>query len=321
MSIGINAKIIKHSKSAYTGQEIITYELDYPRFVLAEANTHRLFSRNSASSRAIPIDRMLDLIENTPAMPVQWGLNKSGMQATEEHPDPATCEWAWLEAAKSAAKEARRLQALGLHKQIVNRVLEPFQMMKTIVTATDYDNFFWLRCHTDAQPEIKVLADLMYEEFSNSEPDTLYEGEWHLPYIDTVYSLDDLVSNLEGGTPRYMSGDKEVTFEEAMKISISCCCQVSYRRLDDSLEKALKIHDQLVTMVPMHSSPLEHQATPVPEYNEDSLLYWIQEGGNIGDGFEGVTHTDGKSFYSGNFRDWVQYRQTIKDHTCWSFEK
>lgn len=315
--LNISAKIIAHSKSAYTEQEIITYELTYPRFILAEMNTHRLFSRNSASSRAIPIDRMLDLIENSPAMPVQWGINKAGMQAAEEHPDPATCEWAWLQAAKSAAKEARRLQALGLHKQIVNRVLEPFQIMKTIVTATDFDNYFWLRCHTDAQPEIKVLADLMYEALDGSIPQTLYEGQWHLPYVDLVYP-DNLVGASDG--VKYYSGDKEVSLEEAKKISISCCCQVSYRRLDDSLDKALKIHDQLVTMVPVHASPTEHQATPVPEYTDDCLHYWVLEQGNIGEAFEGITHTDSEAFYSGNFRDWIQYRQTIEGHTCWVFK-
>lgn len=144
------ATIVADSVSAVNGQRLITYELEYPRFIHAELMTHRLFSRNAASSRAIPISKMMEMVEETPAMPVEWGMNQAGMQAKEVHSNPEVCESVWKLAAQQAVYSAQALQNLGLHKQIVNRVLEPFQIMKTIVTATEFDNFFWLRCHKDA---------------------------------------------------------------------------------------------------------------------------------------------------------------------------
>jgi thymidylate synthase ThyX len=80
----ISAKIIADSisESEY-GDRITTFELEYPRFIHGELMTHRLFSRNAASSRAIPINKMMDQVLTAPAMPVEWGLNKSGMQAEE----------------------------------------------------------------------------------------------------------------------------------------------------------------------------------------------------------------------------------------------
>lgn len=295
----IKATIIADSVSE-AGDRITTFELEYPRFILAEVNTHRLFSRNSASSRAIPIEKMIEMIENSPAVPSQWGKNQSGMQANskfEKQSDIMTCEWLWREAAKSAVKSAKELQSKGLHKQIVNRVLEPFQTMKTIVTATEFDNFFWLRCHTDAQPEIHVLADLMYEEYTKNEPQMLKAGEWHLPYVSNVEEVGGL--------------------ENAKKISASCCAQVSYRKTDDSLEKALKIYDMLVTMTPVHASPFEHIATPI---DYEGMGYSPEEGGCWD--AEGVTHInkDG-NLWSNNLKGWVQYRQLISGNTCWDFKK
>lgn len=286
---------------------ITTYELEYPRFIHAELMTHRLFSRNAASSRAIPIEKMMEQVVNNPAMPVQWGLNQAGMQAKGVHNDTLTCEWAWKKAAASAVNEAQKLQALGLHKQIVNRVLEPFQMMKTIVTATEFNNFFWLRCHTDAQPEIHMLADLMYGKYVINKPQLLVSGQWHLPYV-----------SFDSGT-YYLEDTKEIlTLEEAQKVSASCCAQVSYRKLDDSLDKAIKIYDQLVSMSPVHASPFEHQATPMEYPNE---LDGYSVANYIGGCMKGATHTDiNGSNWSGNLKGWIQYRQLIDNNTCWNYE-
>ena len=173
----IKATIIADSVSAHTGQYITTFELEYPRFILAELNTHRLLSRNSASSRAIPIDKMIEQVFSNTTMPVHWGLDQSGMQDKEEQADESECVSAWLDARDRAVESALDLKELGLYKQIVNRVLEPFQMMKTLVTATSFDNFFNLRCHPDAQPEIKQLADLMYEAMQESEPEVHYPAQ------------------------------------------------------------------------------------------------------------------------------------------------
>ena len=293
----ISAKIIADSINV-AGNRLTTFELEYPRMVHSEILTHRLFSRNAASSRAIPVKKMMEQVLDTPAMPVYWGLNKAGMQAKEEHSDYELCVSVWAEAAASAVESAMKLKELGLHKQIVNRVLEPFQLMKTIVTATEYDNFFWLRCHEDAQPEIRELAELMYTRYKDSSPILLGYNEWHLPYVYTS-------SGRYFNTDEHNRTQGELSLEEAQKISASCCAQVSYRVLDDSLDKALRIYDQLVTMVPVHASPLEHIATPI--------------GNNI---VKGVTHLDTYSnMWSGNFKGWVQYRQLVDNNACWVFER
>ena len=305
----ITAKIIKDSISAYTGTRITTFELEYPRFIHSELMTHRTFSRNAASSRAIPISKMMKMVEEDPAMPIEWGVNQAGMQAKELHKIPSTCEWAWRQAAKQAVESAISLQGLGLHKQIVNRVLEPFQTMKTIVTATSFDNFFWLRNHKDAQPEIKVLAEKMLEQYDNSKPFKLYEKEYHLPYIQTERDSVGTVNYFL----EYKGERRYLTLSEAIKLSVSCCAQVSYRLLDYSFDKAERIYNQLVTMVPVHASPFENVATPVPDYNYDTMEYWLAEGAL--EGFDGVTHIDHYNFYSGNFRNWIQYRQLIPKHT------
>ena len=207
---------------------------------------------------------------------------------------------AWRVAANSALGSAQVLKDLGLHKQIVNRVLEPFQMIKTIVTATEFDNFFWLRCHEDAQPEIKSLASIMYEEYNNSSPVFLQPGEWHLPYI---YKTNGQYFNKN----EHDRTRGELSLEEAKKVSSSCCAQVSYRTLNDSLGKAVKIYDQLITNVPVHASPVEHIATPM-----DNKVA------------RGVTHIGlGKDtdMWSGNFRGWIQYRQLIDNNVCTDFKQ
>jgi len=307
----ITAKVIAKSVSSLDPNcKIITFELEYPRFIHGELMTHRMFSRNAASSRAIPIQAMMDNVLANPAVPVQWGLNQSGMQAKELHVNPSDCIAQWGYASEDAVDSANYLRNLGLHKQIVNRVLEPFQMMKTIVTATEMDNFYWLRCHTDAQPEIRVLAEKMYEADTNTVAQELSPGQWHLPYVVTyvcpeygneMYSLDD-------------EDQTDLTLEEALKISASCCAQVSYRKNDDSLEKALKIWEMLVNMTPVHASPFEHQATPMHQLSRNTMTK--------GDGWEkGKTHQDREgNFWSGNFKGWIQHRQLINNHVCTNYK-
>lgn len=315
--VGIAASIIAHSKSAVNGKEIITYELIYPRYIHAEFLTHRLFSRNSASSRAIPVSRMIELIKEKPATFVHWGKNQAGMQAKEENHTlvkyvefpgktrEVTREEAWETAAGAATFWAERLNEAGYHKQIVNRLLEPFQMMKVVVTATEWDNFFHLRNHADAQPEIAELAKVMLEAKKQSVPVVLEPGEYHTPYVNfDVISRGYFLNNADGE-------QTWLTPEDAIKISCSCCAQVSYRKLDDSLEKALAIYDRLVTSEPVHASALEHCATPMdlPEARDP-----------INECYDGATHIDRKgNVWSGNFQSWTQFRQTLTNHTCWAY--
>lgn len=241
----IYAKVIKHSLSPI-GKAIITMEANYPRFIHSELMTHRVFSRNSASSRAIPIEKLIAQVRSNPAMPVHWGANQKGMQAEVEVLDTQQCVQAWIAAANKAADEAERLQALGLHKQVVNRVLEPFVYMRTIITSTEWDNWFELRDHTDAQPEIRELAIHMRAAINASIPQQLEPGEWHLPYLTRLESQDLRDVNL-------------------CKLSAARCARVSYlthegrepSHIDD-----MALFSRLVVSKPLHASPLEHCATP-----------------------------------------------------------
>lgn len=272
----ITAKVIQDSLSE-SGVRITTLELEYPRFIHSEFMTHRVFSRNAASSRAIPINKMIDLVLAEPASPCEWGANQAGMQAGGIIDSPAMAKYTWKQAAKRAVESAKELQALGLHKQIVNRVLEPFQTMKTVVTATEFDNFMELRNHEDAQPEIQVLARIMADVMAASEPMQLDNGEWHVPYVNRK-KFD--------GTVRYFSNGIFLTEEEALMVSASCCAQVSYRLLDDSLDKALFVYDKLVNSRPIHASPFEHQAMSTARLQTNQ--------------------------YSGNLRGMLQYRKTLE---------
>lgn len=331
----IVARIIAHSASSTSPQELLTFELEYPRFIHSELMTHRLFSRNAASSRAIPVKAMLEQVRNNPAMPIHWGANRPGMQAKEECDQNIThlveCEnditvthyytreqW-WAGAADGAANMAEAFAEAGYHKQVVNRLLEPFQIMKTVVTATEFDNFFYLRCHADAQPEIKELAECMYQALQQSTAEVLKPGEWHVPYVNT--------SRDAAGKRYYWNfiSDTEkvgITLENALKISASCCAQVSYRKSDDSLEKALLVYDRLVESKPVHASPFEHQGTPMKmevglgmEHKNKPANYLCAIGYQ-----DGVTHSgvDG-SRWSGNFKSWIQHRQLIDDNVCWEY--
>lgn len=295
---GIAATIIKDSISE-VGNRITTFELEYHRFIHGELMTHRMFSRNAMSSRAVPIQKMIEQVKDKPATPTHWGANQSGMQANDEldYDGQVEAKDCWSDCSKMSSAMAMELQALGLHKQIVNRVLEPFQMMKTIVTATEYDNFFSLRCHADAQPEIRVLAETMRDCMDESQPELLQEGQWHIPYVEHsingYHITDDLGKTLE------------LDVETALKISASCCAQVSYRLLDNSLDKALMIYDKLIESKPIHASPFEHQAKVMQSVIDDCesmVEYWE----------EGVTHMDRNSnLWSGNFKGWIQYRQLM----------
>tara|TARA_R110000744_G_C19371770_1_gene563193 strand:- start:52463 stop:54367 length:1905 start_codon:yes stop_codon:yes gene_type:complete len=158
----ISAKVIAHSKSSVDGKEIITFELVYPRFIHGEIMTHRMFSRNAASSRAIPVQKMIDMVRALPAKPVHWGKNQPGMQAKEEVSNWDAFgqgEYQWNGAAFDASTRAETLNNQGYHKQIVNRILEPFQWMKTVVTATEWENFFWLRNHCYSEDTEVLTSD------------------------------------------------------------------------------------------------------------------------------------------------------------------
>lgn len=301
---GITARIVADSiANDPKGVRLTTFEIEYPRFILAELNTHKMLSKNSASSRAIPVEKMLDMILTNPAMPVHWGKNQPGMSAREELGDMQlqSAKMSWIESMKQAVSFTKVLLAIGLHKQVANRICEPWQRMKTVISGTEWANFFYLRNHPDAQPEFHELARVMQFAYEQSKPQVLQAGHWHLPYVYTVVD--------GAGEVTYSTMDGEhLSEQDALTISAACCAQVSYRRLDDTLEKAKTIYSRLIESDPKHASPVEHQGK-VMQPNEWPLDNKWEPG---------VTHIrrDG-SLWSANFRGWVQARQLIANEAKW----
>lgn len=302
---GISAQVIADSITPQ-GERMTTMEIEYPRFILAELNTHRMLSKNSASSRAIPVTAMHESIRTQGAEPVFWGKNQAGMQAKEElqGSDRSMAKYIWAIARDMSIKFSKELNDLLVHKQIANRITEPWMMMKTVISGTEWANFYYLRDHPDAQPEIAELARVMHLAHKNSKPQLLNPGEWHVPYVNTY-------RNMVTGELMYSLGTGcEISADDAKIISASCCAQVSYRKNDDSLEKAQKIFQQLIFSKPAHASPVEHQATPM---DVNTMCFYEPETWQ-----EGVTHVSaGSVLWSGNLAWWIQHRKLIEDEAVW----
>lgn len=290
---GYHAKIILDSVGP-SGKRITTWELRYPRMVHSELLTHRLLSRNSASSRAIPNEKLIAQVLDDPAMPVWWGKNQSGMQAREElsatpwpfvpgckprdhdlRSDLTEAVEAWLKGRDEAVNRSRILASLGLHKQIANRVIEPWMFITVIVTATEWDNWYAQRDHADAQPEIAWIARLMHEEYAKNEPRSLDVGGWHLPLVDRLENgwlrLESLSLIAEG-----------CSTEDLKRISAGRCARVSYLTHDGrrAPDEDIALAAKLASSSPGHWSPFEHVAQALP-----------------------------KATLSGNFIGWKQFRK------------
>lgn len=245
-----SAKVVLDSISP-AGDRLITFEGTMHRFVLAEFNTHRAFSRNSASSRAIPVKKQLDRVMHDPAIPVEWGKNQAGMQANELLSDldaQAAMDW-WYGARDHAVRAVFFLDRLGLHKQVANRLLEPFMWHTVVFTTTmaGLENFFAQRCTRFsplAQPEMRAFADAVFEAYELSSPTLICDDEWHTPYIQ--------------------SDEQHLVVQDKMFVSAARCARVSYLTHDGvrDLVKDLDLYDKLISAKPAHWSPLEHVATP-----------------------------------------------------------
>ncbi len=275
--MSFKAKIILDSINPHNGIRLITSELTYPRFIHAEFMTHRMFSRNAASSRAIPVRKMIKMIEDNPAMPVYWGKNKKGMAAELELDIDSitTAKAAWNAACKDAISYAQLFRKWGLHKQITNRILEPWKYITVICTATQYSNFFGLRDHKDAQPEIAHLAKLWKAAMNESSPT---EREWHIPYIQEDENGLDL--------------------DLLKKVSVARCARVSYLTHDGKrdVEKDLSLYERLLTGGDSgHWSPFEHVAMATDE---------METRRNFANGTR-----KSAPIWCGNFQGWIQYRK------------
>lgn len=246
----ISAKVLAASVNSYTGTVLYTLELRYPRFIHAEFMTHRVFSRNASSSRAIPISKQIDAVESFPAFPSEWGTNKPGMQAGENLSRTAQteAEGVWEQAVRDAVKHARKLKELGVHKQLANRILEPFAYISVIVTATEWDNFFDLRISSLAQPEIRILAEKIREAMVECK-DHGNIVEARIGYVHAPYVTEEERSTFEP--------------DVLMMISSARCARVSYLNhdgLEPNVDKDLALAHRLLT--DKHASVFEHQAYP-----------------------------------------------------------
>lgn len=314
----IEATVVCDSISP-AGKRLTTFKLRYPKFIHGEFMTHRVISRNASSSRAIPTAKLIEEVRSDAlrAAPIYWGKSQAGMQAVEElsgildgrdmstgwtQPEweENTTGWGndvfhdssprgrvqhqWRYAALQAAAVASDMNKLGAHKQVVNRLLEPFSHINVVATATEWDNFFGLRLHKDAQPEMRALAEAMWAAREASTPTLKKLGNWHLPFVDQFILAG------EGGGHKYSiafkmpgkgfasqntgaDGDESTWIDEvsAIKVSAARCARVSYASFEtgkrSTVEEDLKLYDRLTAGLrdpnePLHASPMEHQATP-----------------------------------------------------------
>ena len=273
------AKVLADSTPP-TGIRLITMEITFPRFVLAEFNTHKMISKNSASSRAIPVEKMIKRVQDNPVIPIHWGAAQKGMQAYDVlgPEDQAVCEMDWLLHRDEAVSRVRSMLHHGLHKQIANRLLEPWMWTTVICTGNigAFNNFWSLRCHPEAEPHIRRIAEMSESAAKDSTSQMLEVGEWHLPLT---------------GFP----GDEALSKEDLVKVSAGRCARVSYFTHDGvrNVQADIDLHDRLVES--KHFSPTEHQAKCVKPIHYAIEWDYLSDrsGGNLGTG-------------------WSQYRKTLQ---------
>lgn len=297
----ITAKVIADSIGEHSPR-LTTLQCRYPKFIHGEFLTHRVFSRNSSSSRAIPVKRLIQDVMDDPVIPIHWGANQKGMQADQECNDKvfSLCtdngqyywesnEETWLSARDAAIEYATAFDKAGYHKQIVNRIIEPWCHIHTVVTATEWSNFFALRRHKDAQPEMHALADAIWNAMDQSKPKKLKSEEWHLPYITNKDNLSLL--EFRKGEEDADHYSHETDDDRLIRISVARCARVSYLTQEGKqpkIEDDLALYDRLVGSVPLHASPAEHPATP------DSFINgWLNP------------------HRHGNLRGWCQHRKFL----------
>lgn len=312
---GIYATVLKHSVSPQ-GVQLITMEVAYPRIILAELNTHGMLCKNSSSSRAIPFAKMQ---EQLTGRPVRFGQANPGMQDKGENynewvidPDEKerieyTPEQAWDLALWSAKGWSKAFHEAGYHKQVYNRLTEPFQMMKTVISWTEGANFFWLRNHDAADPTLQELARVMHEAASTSEPQLLHPGEWHLPYL---LSYRDGAANLHYAIRDVNDELEELDLEEAISVSTARTAAVSFRNVDYGVKKSEEVFAKLTSDERIHGSAMAHQATPMKKRRLGVSVNWPFDP----ETWEpGISHVDRNGQpWSAQFRGWIMHRKLIE---------
>jgi thymidylate synthase ThyX len=256
-NITLNAKIIADSINT-THDRLTSIEVTMHRYVLSELNTHRLFSRNSASSRAIPVETQLNSVQNNTAYPISLPSEQPGMQGGselegEDRADALTFINEMVQTTNTIKRYIGNHpnKTTRLHKSVINRYLEPYSFHTVLISATNWQGFWEQRCNPNAQPEIRAVAELMRTAYNESTPKLLQENEWHLPYISQEEKQNHPVSLLG-------------------PVSVARCARLSYlthgnhRPLTDDID----LYNKLISATPAHLSPLEHIATPdLSNYN------------------------------------------------------
>jgi len=297
-------KLLHHISPA--GKEIASLELYYPRAILhEEVMTHRAFSRNASSSRATPIQSMIDQVRVDPALPIRWGTNGKGMQdhgvMSEENAAKAMA--VWLKARDEAIERVGELMILPEqpHKQICNLLLRPWEHIRVVVTATDWANFFAQRRHEAAKPEFYDLADKMWKALKSSEPKPLAPGEWHLPYVQQH----------EIEAYRRAKGEKRDQMQaNLIKVSAARCARTSYKNHRGKVATFAEDIDLYNFLVDKHHpSPLEHQATP-----DTSKLLTGLSGGKMK-----LKRVYDNPELHGNFSGYIQHRKTLPGENIMSY--
>jgi thymidylate synthase ThyX len=293
----ISAKVIADSIGDHAPR-LTTLQLRYPRAVHAEFMTHRQLSRNASSSRAIPVERLIQDVLDDPFIPLHWGKNQKGMQAHQKHDAPVKVfvdhesgflrmarDEAWEFGLKEMVRLARSFSEAGYHKQIVNRLLEPFAHINVVVTSTEWSNFLALRDHEAAEPHIRLLAQAIKKALAESTPQILKEGEWHLPYITAQDRMKEWPE---------VNG-----WNSLIAVSVARCARVSYMTHDGrkpDFAEDLALAERLLGSVPLHASPAEHQAkvdSSISQYAGGPGLFRNEKlRGNLAHG-------------------WIQFRKTL----------
>lgn len=330
--------------SAPCGKRLTTFCVTYPRAIHSEIMTHRMLSKNSASSRAIPTEKLIQRVVDDPWIPDYIGANQKGMQPGTELSGDARAQAVdhWLSARNSAVTHARNLSFLGVHKGVVNRIIEPWMWITVIITGTEWENFFGLRCHKDAEPHFQHIARMMREEMLSSTPRPLKAGEWHLPLIDIVLDGPLVDEHIQEMIKKDGVSDPNGTVVSVMKqvllrqISVGRIARVSYLTHDGrrDVKEDIALHDRLVAQTPLHASPAEPvaQAMDFPEwwkalgkihnktlYSMDlpSIQNWVAEARRMNFGLSPIppwlmeAETLLAQMRSGNFMGFQQYRKTL----------
>ena len=317
---------------------LISVEVTMARFVLAELNTHRMFSRNSASSRAIPVEKQLLRILKKPYLPQEWGQNAAGMSSKESlsAEDTEKANRIWRSARDCMAAYSNRLSGgtenvkdpelqdilkdndlnrdygediledSKAHKQFVNRLLEPFMYHTVLITATEWNNFFALRINEAAQPEIRRAAELIKRAIDESLPRETDYSEWHMPYIDTnlhrIFKPETLkkVSTARTARLSYLNQQKhQKSLAEGKSI-------------EEIINEDARLHNRLVASG--HMSPLEHVAAPFTKSDWQTI-------NRLKMSLDADHYLYDQLEFHGNFKGWHQYRKEIPHEDDFSYQE